>query len=70
MKNKVVFLETVCGIDCMCTSPSRFLWISSKLIPIILEAYMGIVSVLLNSRAICLERGPSYFNKCPKVLVA
>ena len=64
VRNEVVFLETVLGLGCMCTLPSWFLWISSKLFSIILEAYMGIVSVLLNTREICLEGGPSYFSKC------
>ena len=63
VKNKVVFVEAVRGTACLCTLPSCFLWISSKLFPIILEAYLGIVFLLLNSTETCLERGPSYFSR-------
>lgn len=62
-KNKVVFLEAACGVDCLCTLPSCFLQIPSKLFPVMLEPYMRIVFLLLNSREICLERGSSYFSK-------
>lgn len=63
VKNKVVLLEGVRGIDCWCTLSSWFLQTSSKLFTIILEAYVGIVFLQWNSRETCLERGPSYFSK-------
>lgn len=61
VKTKVV-LKAGCGVDCLCELLSCFLQVSSKLFPIILEAYLGIVFLLSNSRETCLERGPSYFS--------